>query len=109
MRWIRTFVTVFLFSILFSSYAFAQPDIQFKGNFQQTITSAPTQHLHAHKLPHNQQTPKSVTLLRVELSDHAKETLAQRFRQIQLKRNTLLAAPQYSDLPSSVQLLIHQH
>jgi len=99
MRCIRIFVAV----LLFSGHAFAQPDIQFKGNFKQTIKPTSTQHMHA--VTQNQQTPQSVTLLRVELSDHAKETLAERFKKIPLKRNTLLlTAPKPTELPSQVQL-----
>jgi len=94
-------IRVFAAALLLSGHVFAQPDVQFKGNFNQVIQ--PT-HQPQRLAPHNVQKPKSVTLLRVELSDHAKQTLAHRFQNIQHKPHHLLTSPSPTELPSHVQL-----
>lgn len=97
-------IRVFAAALLFSGHAFAQPDIQIQGNFKQTIEPTPTRHTQSHAMTQSIQKPESVTLLRVELSDHAKEALTERFNKIQLKPNRLLTAKTPSELPSQVQL-----
>lgn len=97
-------IRVIAVAVLFSGHAFAQADIQIKGNFKQVIEPTPAHHNQSHAPIQNIKKPKSVTLLKVELSDHAKETLAERFKKIQLKPNRLLTAPQTTELPSQVQL-----
>jgi len=97
-------IRVFAVALLFSGHAFAQPDIQIKGNFKQAIEPTKTHHAQSHALVQNLQKPKSVTLLNVELSDHAKEALAERFKQIQFKPHKLLTASKTTELPPHVQL-----
>jgi len=98
MRCIRIFTAI----LLFSGHTFAQPDIQFKGNFQQEITPTPNQNMHA--LTPNRAIPKSVPLLRVELSEHAKKTLTERLKHAPLTTNKPLITQKISGLPSQIQL-----
>lgn len=100
MRCIRIFTAI----VLFSGHAFAQPDIQFKGNFQQEITptSAPKQNMHS--LTPQRLMPKSVPLMRVELSDHAKQKLTERFKKTPRTPHTLRLNKNRSELPSNIQL-----
>ncbi|NCT56794.1 MAG: C1 family peptidase [Legionella sp.] len=98
MKCIRVIAAIFLFS----GHAFAEPDIQFKGNFQQIITPAPTHTTHS--LTRQNLMPKSVPLLRVELSDHAKQKLTERFKKTPHTPNTLRLNQNRSDLPSHIQL-----
>lgn len=99
------YICFFITALLISGHAFAQPDVQFKGNFQQPIKPLSTQQINIHASVQQRQKPRSVTLLRVELSDHAKNTLAERFNHVQFKQNTLqLNVTKPSDIPSQVQL-----
>ncbi|MDF1683712.1 MAG: C1 family peptidase [Legionellaceae bacterium] len=98
MRCIRVFATI----LLFSGHVLAQPDIQFKDNFQQEITPNPTQNMHA--LTQNKLMPKSVPLLRVELSDHAKNILAERLKTTSSTTNKPHLTKNISKLPPQIQL-----
>lgn len=65
-------------TLLLSSTAFAAPDLQITGEIKQTLPvpeASPTTH---HTSTLKQSTPKSITLLKVKLSDNAKKTLAER-------------------------------
>lgn len=100
MRSIRIFVT----TLLFSGLTFAQPDVQITGSFNQIIEPASTQHVQSHAPVQIQPQPKSVTLLKVELSEHAKETLAERLKNIKPQQHMRFTTPQSSELPARVQL-----
>lgn len=99
MRCIHVFAAI----LLFSGQAIAAQDIQFKGNFQQIITPSAT-HTTTHSLTPQRPMPRSVPLLRVELSDHAKQKLTERFNKKPRTSNTPRLNKHGSELPSHIQL-----
>ena len=93
---------VFVAALLFSGHAFAQPDVQVTGSFEQILPQ--TQTNQSRPLARGLAKPTSVTLLKVELSNHAKQTLSSRLANMQHRPNTLLTTEKSNGLPSHVQL-----
>ena len=97
-------IPIFVAVLLFSGHAFSQPDIEIKGSFQQTIATTPTRPTHLHAFAKHQPTSNTVTLLNVELSNHAKNTISRRLDQVKIKQNASSTANHPSTLPSKIQL-----